>query len=68
MGAAAHPAGSFLNGIDDVFTIMVHETDGWPSRNKVSSWVTGYTHAPGNGIGPQSVVWSDANGVRTAPS
>ncbi len=63
MGAAQHPIGvslpHFRDGMDEVFTLMVHETDGWPSRNKVQGWVNGYTHSPGNGVGPQTAIASD---------
>ena len=67
MASAQHPAGTFRNGIAEVFTLIVHETDGWPSRNKASSWVTGYTSPHSavtavenkNGGGPQMAVAAD---------
>src|SRR5580658_10655718 len=58
--AANHPVGThFRDGMTEVFTLMVHETDGWPSRNKVQSWVTGYTTSPGSGLGPQTEIAGD---------
>src|SRR2546423_193255 len=59
MGAPQHPPGTFLRGIDDVFGLIVHETDGWPSRNKTTSWINGYTANPGAGTGPQGAIWAD---------
>src|SRR3954449_12384091 len=60
MGAPAHPTAShFRDGMDEVFTLMVHETDGWPTRNRVENWVRGYTHNPGNGVGPQTAIAAD---------
>lgn len=44
--------------IADVRSLVVHETDGWPSRNKVEGYVRDYG---GNGttVGPQGAVWGD---------
>ncbi|MCK0198122.1 N-acetylmuramoyl-L-alanine amidase [Ancylobacter sp. 6x-1] len=44
-------------GISEVFSIVVHETDGWPSRNKAESWVTAYS-GPST-VGPQVAIWGD---------
>jgi hypothetical protein len=57
--APHHPGGTFRNGMTEVFTLMVHETDGWPSRNKAQSWVNSYTSNTGAGLGPQTAVFYD---------
>jgi hypothetical protein len=45
-------------GIVEVFSLLVHETDGWPSRNQVEPlWVTPYS--AGHTIGPQLAVFGD---------
>jgi hypothetical protein len=52
-------ANGFLNGIPEVFCIMVHETDGSVARNRARSWYDDYRRAGGSGGGPQLVVWAD---------
>jgi hypothetical protein len=52
-------ANSFLTGIDDVFCIMVHETDGDVVRNRAKAWFDDYRNTHGTGGGPQLVVWAD---------
>jgi hypothetical protein len=62
--APNHPGGSFRNGMPQVFTLMVHETDGWPSRNKAQKWVKNYTKSPGDGTGPQTAVFYDGTVIK----
>lgn len=50
---------NFLTGIDDVFCIMVHETDGSIARNRAKTWYDDYRRASGEGGGPQLVIWAD---------
>jgi hypothetical protein len=58
--AAVHARhNNFLAGIDDVFCIMVHETDGSLARNRVRRWYDDYRNRNGNGGGPQLAVWAD---------
>jgi hypothetical protein len=59
MGAADHPAGTIRTAIPDVFALIVHEVDGWPSRNQAQGWVNDYTSAAGTGKGPQGYVSYD---------
>jgi hypothetical protein len=44
-------------GIAEVRSLVVHETDGWPSRNKAKSWVTAYSGI--STLGPQVAIWAD---------
>ena len=58
--AANHPAANaFLTGIDDVFCIMVHETDGSLARARARRWYDDFHRAAGTGGGPQLVIWAD---------
>ena len=52
-------ANNFLTGIDEVFCIMVHETDGSIARNRARRWYDDYRNGHGTGHGPQLVVWAD---------
>jgi hypothetical protein len=57
----------FFGGfISDVKTIVIHETDGWPPRNRSVEFVGNYTHAgqPRSGFGPQFYVSSDGTVAR----
>jgi hypothetical protein len=50
---------NFLKGIEDVLTIMVHETDGATARPRTKNWCDDYRTHGHKGIGPQLVVWPD---------
>ncbi len=60
--ATAHAPG-ILGGLGDVFSIMVHETDGHAvssiARNNAESWYDGYRNPHSDGIGPQLVISAD---------
>jgi hypothetical protein len=56
-------ANNFLTGINEVFCIMVHETDGSVARNRTRRWYDDYRRAGGTGGGPQLVVWPDGTVV-----
>ena len=62
----ALPGGTFGARITDVKTIVIHETDGFPSRNRAGEFVGRYiepTHEK-RGFGPQFFVSSDGTIAR----
>jgi hypothetical protein len=61
--ATSHPGGNFLQGIGDVYSVTVHETDGAIARSRTRTWYNAYRVAAGDGGGPQLAVWADGTVV-----
>ena len=61
--ATSHPGGNFLRGINDVYSVTVHETDGAMARSRTRTWFNAYRANTGDGGGPQLVIWADGTVV-----
>ena len=66
-GSAGWRPGRFGDAIADVFALVVHETAGWPSRDKADSFVRNFTNSAAGddwGIGTQFYISSDGTVFR----
>lgn len=71
MAGSAHWPANFGTAIDDVRSLIVHLTAGWPARERVEEFVTRYIGPPDNpgnrrsaGVGPQYFIAGDGTVFR----